>query len=185
MCRYASVSYKTHYACFRCRKAYKQASIDDWLAVRGRGFLYAELSRLRSHHESMQRREAELGVTLAELEAEFRRAAHYCPECREPMADLGLDFKPPRESDEKAWRYLASVYHTGHQFHTCGCDGPGFIPKNKTDYEQYLANRRQSYELSLQDTRNDERLSLEARQEAESYWNDRLTKIDAELATIE
>src|SRR5918994_424939 len=103
MCRYAMYGpYKSHFACFDCRKAFKQPPIDEWLAVRGRGSVYEKLSRLWSDKARLQQRETELGVRLANLEAEYK-SSHRCPECKQPMVDMGLDFKPPRQSDEKAW----------------------------------------------------------------------------------
>jgi hypothetical protein len=90
MCRYAIRGpYKIHYACFDCRKAFKQPSIEDWLAVRDRGFLYRELSVLLHNKPRLKQREIELGVTLDGLYAEYRGAAFKCPECDCPMADLG------------------------------------------------------------------------------------------------
>lgn len=35
---------------------------------------------------------------------------HRCPECREPMADMGLDFKAPKQRDTKQWRKAHLVY---------------------------------------------------------------------------
>ena len=98
MCRYAMYGpYKNHFACFACRKAFKQPPISDWLAIRDRGYVYNELHRLWSYKRGLERREQELGFRLADLEAEYRDAVHKCPECGEPMIDMGLDFKPPRQ----------------------------------------------------------------------------------------
>lgn len=33
MCRYAGKTYKSHYACFKCRKSFKQADSSDILAA--------------------------------------------------------------------------------------------------------------------------------------------------------
>lgn len=185
MCRYArSGPYKSHFACFSCRKAFKQPPISDWLAARGRGFVYQELSRLWSDQPRLERREAELGIRLAELEAEYQNAAHRCPECTEPMVDMGLDFKPPRQADEKAWRALLGLYRTGHVFHTCGCDGPGFIPKSTADYRRYLDDRRRIFSDELKRVQQARDLSSDARQEAGNYWLDRIARIDAELTAL-
>jgi hypothetical protein len=185
MCRYAIYGpYKSHFACFACRKAFKQPPISDWLAVRGRGFAYAELSRLWSHIPSLERRELELGVRLSDLEAEYRDAAHRCPDCNEPMIDMGLDFKAPRQSDEKAWRNLLGMFRVGHVFHTCGCDGPGFIPNSTADYRQYLEERRKSYSSQMKRIQESTELSSAAKREACDYWVNRISLVDAELATL-
>ncbi len=176
--------YKPHFACFACRKAFKQPPISDWLAVRGRGFAYDELSRLWSHKRSLERRELELGVRLSDLEAEYRDAVHRCAECNEPMIDMGLDFKPPRQSDEKAWRNLLGMFRVGHVFHTCGCDGPGFIPKSTADYRQYPDVRRKSYVNQMNRVQESTEFSTTAKREAGDYWLDRISLVDAELATL-
>lgn len=185
MCRYAMHGpYKSHFACFACRKAFKQPPISDWLAVRGRGFAYDDLSRLWSHKSSLERREEELGVRLSDLEAEYRDAAHRCPECNEPMIDMGLDFKPPRQSDTKAWRNLFGMFRIGHAFLTCGCDGPGYIPKSTADYRHYLHDRREEYAVQLNRVRDSREPSAAAKREAGEYWIDRISLVDAELATL-
>lgn len=185
MCRYAMYGpYKPHFACFACRKAFKQSPISDWLAIRGRGFAYNELHRLWSHKPSLERRELELGVRLSDLEAEYRDAAHNCPDCNQPMIDMGLDFKAPRQSDEKAWRTLLGMFRVGHVFHTCGCDGPGFVPKSAADYRQYLDERRRAYLLQMNRIQDSTELSTTAKHEAGDQWLYRISLVDAELAKL-
>jgi hypothetical protein len=111
-----------------CRKAFKQPPIGDYFAARGeRRNAYAELAEVWSTGDKseLQRRESELGRKLEELEQEFRVAIRKCPDCGEPMIDMGLDFKAPCQSDAKAWRILNGMFTMGHALHTCGCDGPG------------------------------------------------------------
>ena len=185
MCRYARRSpYKSHFACFICRKAFKQPPISDWLAVRGRGFAYDEPHRLWSHGPSLEQRESKLGIRLTDLEAEYRDAAHRCPECNEPMIDMGLDFKPPKRSDDKAWRNLRGMYRVGHAFHTCGCDGPGFIPSSTADYHRYLDERRGTYVAELSRVHKAMDLPSNAKREAGDYWLHRIAAVDRELAAI-
>lgn len=176
--------YKDHFACFACRKAFKQPPIEDWLAVRGRGFAFTELWRLQNHKKSLKRRETELGIRLADLQEEYCSAAHRCPECHEAMVDMGRDFKAPRQSDEKAWRILAGMYRVGHAFHTCGCDGPGFIPQSTPDYCLYLQQRRDGYAEQLERVQQSTNLSNEAKREAGNYWFARIVRIDAELEAL-
>ena len=45
---------------------------------------------------------------------------------------------------------IAGIYRLGHAFQTCGCDGPGFIPSNKTEYRLYLQRTRKEYLRCLQ-----------------------------------
>ena len=44
-----------------------------------------------------------------------------CPQCRVPMTDMGVDFRPPRKADRKAWRTANSLAKQGIYF----CDGVG------------------------------------------------------------
>ena len=185
MCRYAcSGPYKRHYVCFACRKAFKQPPIADFLAVRGRGYVYEQLCHLWSNTEFLERRENELGHRLAELEEEYRDATHKCPECGEPMIDMGLDFKAPKQNDAKAWRTLQCLYRVGHAFHTCGCDGPGWIPKSTADYCDYLETKKTSYLEQLAQVQSSNKYTADAKKEAVDYWASRIQAIDRELAAI-
>ncbi len=185
MCRYAMCGpYKSHFACFACRKAFKQPAIEEWLAVRGQDFAYRELVNLWSHRAALARREAELGIRLVDLQAEYRDTAHRCPVCGEPMVDMGLDFKAPRQSDAKAWRILHGMFRVGHMFHTCGCDGPGYVPRSSSQYRAYLEERRRSYLEQLTRIQNSDELSAEAKREAGDYWSERISRVDLELASL-
>ncbi|TXT18421.1 MAG: hypothetical protein FD138_4446, partial [Planctomycetota bacterium] len=145
MCRYATKTYKPHFACFDCRKAFKQPAIEDFLKVVGRSHQYLELQRIWSWKQGLKDKEKEFGISYDELENLYRSGVHKCPECGGPMADLGLDFKAPRRNNQKAWKYLQTLYVVGHAWHTCGCNGPGFIPKSPTEYLSYLTQRRDEY----------------------------------------
>lgn len=185
MCRYAiSGPYKSHYACFLCRKSFKQPPIEDWLKDRDRDGEYKQLVRLWWQKEKLSQCETTLGVRLEDLQSEYRDSAHRCPECGEPMIDMGRDFKSPRQSDKKAWRILQGMFRVGHAFHTCGCDGPGYIPKNPSEYRQYLLERRSSFVQQLELVQNSAEITTEAKNEAGIYWLDRIGKIDAELSAV-
>ena len=55
------------------------------------------------------------------------------------MADMGLDFRAPKKSDIKAWKIVQDMY-------SCGCNGPGFIPSNLSEYRDYLSQTLEQYE---------------------------------------
>jgi hypothetical protein len=188
MCRYASSGpYKTHYACFSCRKAFKQPPIGDYFAVRGqRPNHYAELSRLWSmaDKENFERLEQQLGIRLSALEAEYREATRKCPECGEPMVDMGLDFKTPRQADVKAWRMIQGLYRTGHQFRTCGCNGPGWIPSSSADYQHYLESMGRVYAEQVRYAQDRNDLSPERKREAAEFWQTRIDAIERERKAI-
>ena len=99
MCRYAWHHYRDHFACFGCRKAFKYWQFEEVKEATFRG-----LQKLRHVPRQI-----------------------ICPECRQPMADMGLDFKAPPRSDTEAWEILRVLYENGITFHSCGC-GVGFTP---------------------------------------------------------
>ncbi|EMI55517.1 hypothetical protein RSSM_03042 [Rhodopirellula sallentina SM41] len=180
MCRYAIKGpYKIHFACLDCRKAFKQPSIGDWLRVRGKGFAFDELKHCRWNAKLLAEREAQLGHCLAELESEYRTANFNCPDCGEPMADLGRDFKAPRKSDSRSWSTLREILTLGHVFNTCGCDGPGFIPSNRTQFRQYLDERLADFNRHLQYYQSRTDGDDPSNADACRYWRSR---IDAVLA---
>ena len=65
-----------------------------------------------------------------------------CPECGGIMADMGLDFESPKKSDIKAWNHLENLYKSGITFHSCGCTGPGYIPKDEEQLIDHLTRLR-------------------------------------------
>ncbi len=95
MCRYALCVYKVRFACFDCRKAFKEANPD---------------------YEG----------TIA------------CPQCGTTMAPMGLDFKPPRQSDAKSWAIARQLSEAGERFYSCGCSGPGEWPRNNRELDSCL-----------------------------------------------
>jgi len=111
MCRYASYGpYKSHYACFDCRKAFKRTSVEEWPA------------HLRP-------------TEGAEVPAP-------CPQCGKPMADLGLDFKPPRRDAVEHWEVVEFLFRHGVGYHSCGCSGPGYRPSRWKDVRSFLESHR-------------------------------------------
>jgi len=68
-----------------------------------------------------------------------------CPECGELMADMGLDFEAPKKNDIKAWGHITTLYQVGITFHSCGCTGPGYIPKDSEELIKYFDRIKQEY----------------------------------------
>lgn len=68
-----------------------------------------------------------------------------CPECRQPMGDMGLDFKAPRQAAVKHWAVVEVLYHRGVRYDSCGCSGPGYRPKRWREISAFLrANIRRA-----------------------------------------
>ena len=116
MCRYASHDYRDHFACFRCRKAFK-----SW-QYNGREEVNGWAGRRRRHVP--------------------REVA--CPECSRPMADMGLDFKAPPIADREAWRVMEALHANGFTFHNCGCGGGYVPPRRARELPEWLSRQRRS-----------------------------------------
>ncbi len=53
------------------------------------------------------------------------RSPMQCPECRNPLHDMGRDFRPPKQANKKQWEKAKLLYSNGLTFHGCGCgSGP-------------------------------------------------------------
>lgn len=114
MCRYASHQYKDHMACFDCRKTFKK-----WLMNPKKEDSWQKVRRLERNERDVP-----------------------CPQCAEPMANTGLDFRAPKKTDTEAWAALAFLYDRGFAFHGCGCDAGGYVPpKRLKDIPQYLGTQ--------------------------------------------
>lgn len=106
MCRYAMYGpYKEHFACFSCRKAFKQTSRFELPG------------------------EPRMGVRDPRIVL--------CPQCREPMRDMGLDFAAPARDDARQWKKVEILFDHGFTYHTCGC-GAGARPARLRDVAEFL-----------------------------------------------
>ena len=103
MCRYAFHKYKDHLACFHCRKTFKQ-----WLWKERKETAWQPTKRYEPDERPV-----------------------VCPQCAQPMANMGLDFRAPRKTDVEAWEVLAFLYERGYAFRGCGCDAGGYIPPRR------------------------------------------------------
>lgn len=117
MCRYGQYTYKERYACFDCKKSFKQTN-------------FYELPR-----EVRPERQEDRVVK--------------CPQCAKQMVNMGHDFKPPKQNDSKQWLKVKVLYENGFTFHSCGCCGPGFRPKELNDVQAFLDDRRSKSEGEL------------------------------------
>lgn len=112
-----------------------------------------------------------------------------CPQCGLLMANMGMDFAPPKKTDIKAWKTLESLYAVGVTFHSCGCSGPGWRPREPIELVAFLEARLGEYEASwARAVRDPDYLEpLRARGEeadraaAIDYWRDRVEAVRGEL----
>lgn len=63
-----------------------------------------------------------------------------CPQCKQPMFDMGLDFKAPPKTDAKQWAKIRILADHGFTYHSCGCCGPGLRPEELAQVPKFLAD---------------------------------------------
>lgn len=135
-----------------------------------------------------------------------------CPECGKLTADMGLDFESPRKDDQKSWEHLKNLYAVGITFHSCGCFGPGFIPKNDEELLKSLQEKKHRFIANLQFWLNREEANskeeiAKALEETSSYsgqipfnlktkkgyvsprtaiiyWNEKLSNLDKKMQNL-
>jgi len=65
-----------------------------------------------------------------------------CPDCKQPMHDMGLNFKAPRQDNVRQWRKVHMLYAHGLAWHDCGCGGTGPHPHTLREAKDLLAQRK-------------------------------------------
>jgi DNA-directed RNA polymerase subunit RPC12/RpoP len=73
-----------------------------------------------------------------------------CPECGQLMANMGKDFESPKKDDIKAWAHIKNLYSVGIGYYSCGCTGPGYIPRNTERLIAYFEELKQDYNKQLE-----------------------------------
>lgn len=177
MCRYAYKTYKSHFACFKCHKTFKQATFTDILDRVGK-LDYSEKLRKKPANELSAKESA----ILKNLDATYKRLKVKCPQCGGYMADLGLDFKSPKKTALKEWKIIECLFRVGKCFYSCGCTGIGYIPQKRNDYLSYLEHTLKEYEQSLKYYQNSTKEDYPDRSQRIKYWGDKIKLIKAELS---
>lgn len=75
--------------------------------------------------------------------AENEQREYLCPQCSKPMINMGHDFKTPPKNDQKQWQKVKILYQHGFTYHSCGCGGPGYRPKNLNQVQHFLEANKQ------------------------------------------
>lgn len=120
-----------------------------------------------------------------------------CPQCAGPMADMGLDFAPPKQRDARAWQVLAALWTSGHTFHSCGCEGPGYRPRDPVALRAFLEARRDQYRALAAEPGRDRgpgvpettatgtpRWRRRTEAEAQVWWRERLRRVETALSEL-
>jgi DNA-directed RNA polymerase subunit RPC12/RpoP len=138
MCRYAHHTYKAHFACFECRKAFKKTAIDDYVAHVGLDAAFKKIVAVFSSKSNRKKTEEKVGITYKEIEKQYLDDVSVCPECGARMSAMGLDFRPPRKSAKNSWVILHALYEHGFAFQGCGCNVGYLPPSKKSDLSAWL-----------------------------------------------
>ncbi len=181
MCRYGNKTYKPHFACFNCRKSFKKTPIEDYLKQKNKFEAYKKLSIKQNNPNVVKQLEQKFETSLSTLKEMYLNDISTCPDCGNEMADLGLDFKAPKKNAVKAWKRIEGMYHVGHCFHTCGCSGFGYVPRDKTEYLQYLSNRLEQYQSIVATESSKIGPKDMGKSETIDYWSDKIKKVQKEI----
>jgi hypothetical protein len=127
MCRYANRTYKTRFACFSCRRAFRKTALEDYAAQKGLKIASEEITKAIDPRRPDQASEAPVGPTRQQLFDRYLAELARCSRCAGPMAVVGWDFRPPPARSAQAWRILQVLYDRGFAFRGCGCD-VGYAP---------------------------------------------------------
>ena len=79
-------------------------------------------------------------ATMEWDKVERRTVDFPCPECKQPMHSMGLDFKAPKQQDIRQWRKVKMLYDNGFTYRSCGC-GPGLRPKRLSEVKPFLEEK--------------------------------------------
>ncbi|MCX4242749.1 hypothetical protein [Paraliomyxa miuraensis] len=109
-----------------------------------------------------------------------------CPECGALMAEMGLDFQAPPRGKVKAWRVLETLWEVGETFHSCGCGGPGYRPRDPAALRAFLREIIAGYRRNLTAWQAEtEPRRAENRLEAIAAWSRRIARAEAALQRLE
>ena len=138
MCRYAFQTYKSHFACFACRKSFKKTALVDYVDHVGLNSAYEKI--LAVYQTPLKRREVEakLGISYEEIQERYLADVSVCPHCGGRMASMGMDFRPPSRSDPEAWSVIQVLYENGFAFKGCGCSVGYAPPRHSADLPEWL-----------------------------------------------
>ena len=99
MYRFGLHVYKPHYACFKCRKMFRPAALQD----------LPEFNRPNPTQPRLVP----------------------CPECGQPMHNMGRHFKAPRQHNVQQWRKVEILYANGLTWHDWGRPVKAYLEKQK------------------------------------------------------
>lgn len=181
MCRYAFKKYKIHFVCFDCRKTFKKPPNEDLAKRNGDWDVYQKAYWNLNIGQKNKFRKENIELVKS-LDEKYHNRKEKCPDCGGVMRDMGLDFKAPKKDKIKEWKIIEGLVRIGRVFHSCGCNGIGYIPKKKKDYINYLVCQRNYYQDRL--TNRDAKLHKENTKDYINRFSQMISLIDLELIKI-
>jgi hypothetical protein len=110
-----------------------------------------------------------------------------CPQCGLLMANMGLDFAPPKMSDAKGWTAAAALFEVGETFHSCGCSGPGYRPRDPRQLASFFTERLTEYRDQLNRVQRESPAPVTGeleRRNAIAAWRARIEKLEGALRNM-
>lgn len=104
-----------------------------------------------------------------------------CPDCGLLMADIGRDFRPPSKSDQKGWATAEALWEVDETFHSCGCGGPGYRPRDPAALDAFFRALLEQYEANLRAYTADPSKAA-SNHNAIVTWRDRIRRLGAARA---
>jgi hypothetical protein len=101
-----------------------------------------------------------------------------CPQCKNLMANIGLDFESPKKTAIKALEHLQGLFAVRITYDSCGCGAPDYLPKNAKALKEHFENILEGCikeHKSCHEYNNDE---------AFNYWQEKISDISIKLASI-
>ncbi|WP_395142485.1 hypothetical protein [Armatimonas sp.] len=98
--------------------------------------------------------------------------APLCPDCHQPLTDMGKDFKAPRRNATAQWAKAEALVKNRVRFSSCGCGGPGPMPQRLNEVEAFVEARTQSATEQAAEAARQERQRLK-REHLLEIWNRR------------
>lgn len=59
-----------------------------------------------------------------------------CVKCKNATVWVGKDFATPKKSDKQGWEAVRATLLAGYNYDSCGCTGPGWRPKNRSELRE-------------------------------------------------
>jgi hypothetical protein len=70
-----------------------------------------------------------------------------CPQCNNPMADMGPFFKAPKQKDTKRWMRIKQLWLEGFNNYECECCGLNLDDEIQDDVEAFIKGKLSKTEI--------------------------------------